>query len=594
MRRIILIQLLFLLLAGSTYLSAQVGINTEEPNPLSELDIQNLLDGTDTIPRGIIVPRLTEKLRDQIDVNDKTVANGLFIYNIDEDCYNYYSREDSEWKSVCGKLGNAKFDPVDCSDIVVKGIYTEGINTDASNYLSIKLNVTKPGSYIINGTTGNGYFFTISGTALETGPLTINVPAQGKPTAAGTDHVTIVGLPLVNINCSPEIIVAAPTATYSINCSSIVVYGQYLKGTELTSTNTIKLNINVSVPGTYSINTPLTNGISFEATGSFATAGTQQVTLLGTGNPTVNNDFPITINTNTPQGNNTCTTIIPITLPSMTYAIIGTGVWSWAAAPRIDALTNGGQSFGPNGTIKIKSFTQLWQTTTVNTATNNLNNGFNGKQPDVVLYFAYGAAPTANLTQALINYINKGGCVIYGSADGTSAAVNILLNGIFGESNAQAQIAGTGTVDDNTYPIANLSNDPIINGPFGNLSGRYWGEDNASTGSVIVTQLPANSVQIASANNSFGKTTVDPEYSIVWYNESKNFVYFGDSVGASSSSTSWLEYPTIYTSTGFPKSKYYGNYPLSSQSQYVYNAALEMNAVAWAVKKAAISGINPY
>ena len=72
-------------------LYSQVGINTESPNRLSELDVQNIVNGTDTIPKGIMVPRITQKLRDQIDVTDKSIANGLFIYNIDEDCYNYYS-----------------------------------------------------------------------------------------------------------------------------------------------------------------------------------------------------------------------------------------------------------------------------------------------------------------------------------------------------------------------------------------------------------------------------------------------------------------------------------------------------------------------
>lgn len=576
---------------------AQIGVNTENPNPLSELDIQNLLNGNDTIPKGIIVPRMTEKLRDQIDVNEKTIANGLFIYNIDEDCYNYYSKEDNEWKSICGKLGNAKFDPVDCNDIVVKGVYVEGTSVEgAANYLVIKVNVTKPGSFTVYGTTGNGYFFSVTNVALEKGPLEIYVPAQGKPVTAGTDHVTISGIPLADTNCAPEIEVLSPIATYSINCSSVIVLGQYLKGTALTSSNKITLNVTVSVPGTYSIFTPLTNGVKFEATGYWATAGTHPVTLVGMGTPTVNLDFPITINTNSLQGNSTCETIVPITLPSMTYAIIGRDVWSWANSARIAALTSGGTSFGPNGKIKIKSFTQLWQTADVNAAAANLNNGYAGKQPDVVLYFAYAASPNMNITQALINYINKGGCVVYGSADNTSTAVNILLNGIFGEANAQAQIAGSGTTDDNTYQIANLPNDPVINGPFGLVAGRYWGEDNASTGSVIVTQLPANSVQVVSASNPFGKNTVNPDYSIVWYNENKNFLYFGDSVGATTSNTSQNDYPSSFTTTGFPQSKYYGNYPQpsGSPSQYVYNSALELNAVAWAVRKAAVSGINPY
>lgn len=41
-----------------------------------------------------------------------------------------------------------------------------------------------------------------------------------------------------------------------------------------------------------------------------------------------------------------------------------------------------------------------------------------------------------------------------------------------------------------------------------------------------------------------------------------------------------------------PASKLYG--PGSTNNRYVYNAALELNAVAFMIRKAAVSGINPY
>lgn len=578
-------------------LYSQVGINTESPNRLSELDVQNIVNGTDTIPKGIMVPRITQKLRDQIDVTDKSIANGLFIYNIDEDCYNYYSKEDKEWKSLCGKLGNAQFDPVDCNDITVKGIYIQDKSVDASNYLVIRVNVKKTGNYTINGTTGNGYFFTTSGTVLETGALTIYVPAQGMPNQAQTDYVNLTGITLLN-NCLPEIIVKAPTATYTINCSSIVVSGDYYKNEQLNSTHYISVNVNVSNPGTYSITSNSVNGIQFSAEGAFDGKGTKSVKLMGTGTPTVNENFEITITTNTTEGNSQCTTTIPIILPSMKFAVIGNGRYSWStdSPERTAALNSSNGSFSPNDKVKIKSFTQLWATTNVTTAASWLTNGYSdGSFPDVVLYFAYGASPNLAVTNALVDYINKGGCVIYGSSDNTASAVNILLKGVFGIETAQNQIAGN-PIYDNPYPINNLPDDPIINGPFGNIAGKDWGEDNDSNNSIILTSLPSNSVQICSAYNPYGKPSVNPEYSIVWYNDSKNFVYFGDCVATIGTSTGYQnDYPSCYIS-GIPSSKFYGNYPQLSgaPSKYVYNSALELNAVSWAIKKAAISGINPY
>lgn len=590
----ILLFLMFCILAHTG--NSQVGINTENPNALTELDVHNLINGTDTIPKGIMIPRMTEVQRDLIDVSDASSTNSLMIYNITEDCYNYYSKIEGEWKSLCGKQGKAQFD-FDCSAVVVLGTYIENKELTVSNRLKFIVTVTKPGTYEIAGTTTNGYFFYTSGIFLENGTYTVYADGVGTPIAVGQDVVTITKNG-EDANCADlvKVNVLTSIATYSMNCSSIVVNGNYVKGVVLNSSNTIQISVNVSVAGSFSITTPETNGISFSASGNLS-LGTQTITLMGTGAPTVNDDFTITINSNSPSGNTVCTATIPLTLPPMTYGIIGTGAYSWASTERQNALTNGLLSFGPSGTVKIVSFTQLWSTFDVNTAANYLNGGFTGgQQPDVVLYFAYGAAPNAAITTALINYINQGGCVIYGSADDTSVAVNILMNGIFGMSTAQAQIAGGPTIDDNTYPIANLPSDPIVNGPFGNVSGRHWGEDNSSTGSVIMTALPANSVQIASAYNPYGKPTVDPEYSIIWYNDNKNFLYFGDSVATTTVLGLQNDYPSLYTAGGFPQSKFYGNFPqpTGAPSQYVYNAALELNGVAWAIKKAAVSGINPH
>lgn len=179
--------------------------------------------------------------------------------------------------------------------------------------------------------------------------------------------------------------------------------------------------------------------------------------------------------------------------------------------------------------------------------------------------------------------------MIYGSADNTEDAVNILMQGVFGMQTADGQITDG---DDDVYPIILKPDDPVVNGPFGNLAGRYWGEDNASNGSVIMTQLPPNSVQICTAASAKKSTLTDPQYSIVWYNDSKNFLFIGDSVASSTSSTSSSGYPSLYSSDGMPKSKYYG--PSSTTGQVVFNAALELNAVSWAIKKAATSGINPH
>lgn len=603
-------------------LQAQVSIGSgEEPISGSILQLKEkdaVTDASSNAHRGLALPRVTLSEKKALypmflaDPDDPAsgpntaysgAANkealdkahtGLIVYNLTENddkelCLGLNQWDGEQWNCFQSKMGNAKFDAVNCSDIEINGVYVEGTPTTSANYLSINLNVTKVGAFSITITTGNGYSFYQSGVALSIGKMTVNIPCQGTPVNAQTDKLSFNGIGLIP-GCEPQIEVSSAIANYSLNCSSIVVNGRYLKGTPLTTSNTIALNVTVTTAGSYNINTPLTNGIRFSASGDL-TIGTHTITLIGSGTPTVNSDFPITINANTPQGNNTCNTTIPLTLPAMTYAVIGSGsTYSWNSTARSLALTNGGISFGPDGIVKIVSFTELWSTSTVNTAAKYLNDGYsNGTMPDVVLYFAYGAAPTTALTTALRDYINKGGCVIYGSADGTSSDVNTLMSGLFGISPAIAQSGGQ--TDDDVYVISNLPSDPVINGPFGNLSDRHWGEDNGTTGSVIMTELPPNSVQICTARSA-SKTLQDPQYSIVWYNDSKNFLYFGDSVGSSTTDNSTGAYPSRYNSQGLPLSKNYG--PGTAWNQFIYNSALELNAVAWALKKAAISGINPH
>ena len=68
------------------------------------------------------------------------------------------------------------------------------------------------------------------------------------------------------------------TAFYSFNgtpgtCSTPVVAGIYSVGTAMSSTNTITLVVDVSVKGTYSMNTTSANGVHFSGSGVFAITG---------------------------------------------------------------------------------------------------------------------------------------------------------------------------------------------------------------------------------------------------------------------------------------------------------------------------------
>src|SRR5690554_7887461 len=82
---------LILALLGSTFLTAQdnVGIGTTTPEPTAALDVQSN-------DKGVLVPRLTTAQRTGI----ATPAEGLMVYDTDEECFFYY-KASTNWESLC-------------------------------------------------------------------------------------------------------------------------------------------------------------------------------------------------------------------------------------------------------------------------------------------------------------------------------------------------------------------------------------------------------------------------------------------------------------------------------------------------------------
>ena len=629
-KRSILFMCFLLILSANSNLFAQVTIGNESPPERGALlehkekDITNPTQNVVSLEnstKGVLYPKVmlrdAAKLTplyggsdsgsgiwsDEATPEEKLKAVGMVVYNVNPDAINMdeglYMWKIDEWVKL-NQDGAAVVQPVNCSAIRINGSYIEGTPLNSNNYLEIDLNVTKKGSFVISVLSGNGYSFYYTGMALETGVLTVKVPAQGTPVLVQTDELVFSGISLVS-GCEPEITVQEMVSEYTMVCSSVAIQGQYVKNQALTSSNTITMGINISQPGSYTIYTETVNGISFRASGSFASTGTQTVTLLGTGTPTINEDFRITIKANTLLGSAECSLIVPITLPAMTFAVIGntaTGGWySWNGRRSI-ALTNGA-SFGPNGIIRmVAPLSKLWGVDNASTATNYLDNGYSGKQPDIVLYNGYDGPTSAGLSEALARYVTRGGCVVYYTDDNSEDNTNIVVSRIFGTGYTAASIdnGSPSNAPDQLYRVNSDLNDPIINGPFGNAAGYYWGEDNLHRNTMIVGQLPPNSVQVCSASNS-NHASLSPISSVVWYSKSANFMYFGDTVGAAIAGTgdgdTGAGWPCLYSTTGVPMPKRYG-YENQASYQWCYNSILEMNAVAYFIRQAAVSGINPY
>ncbi len=69
------------------------------------------------------------------------------------------------------------------------------------------------------------------------------------------------------------------------DCLPKAIVGNYIQGQALNDSNYIEVELYVSTPGSYTINSDAHNGYSFSGSGSFSSVGTNRVKLKGTGTP---------------------------------------------------------------------------------------------------------------------------------------------------------------------------------------------------------------------------------------------------------------------------------------------------------------------
>ena len=80
--------ILLLILINNYYGFSQVGIGTTSPDPSSILHVESM-------DQGLLLPRMSTVERDNI----ISPAEGLFIYNLDSSCFQYY--KGSSWSGCC-------------------------------------------------------------------------------------------------------------------------------------------------------------------------------------------------------------------------------------------------------------------------------------------------------------------------------------------------------------------------------------------------------------------------------------------------------------------------------------------------------------
>ncbi len=269
---------------------------------------------------------------------------------------------------------------------VPAGTYSAGTALNASNNVTINVNVTTVGAYSLTSTLSNGVTFSGSGVFTTTGNQAIVLTGTGTPVTSGSTNIP---LSIGTSSCSFNISVggAAAAATFTINCATApVVSGTYAVGTALTAANTVAIKVDVTVAGTYSI-TGTINGMTFSsaAGASFATTGTgQTVTLTGSGTPTTAgaNTVPLTGGT---ASCNITVTVNPGTGGAATFTVD-------CSTANLNGYLTKGVAIAPVNTITIDVNVTTAGTYTITTTP------VNG-----ITYTASGSFPAAGVVTVTLN-----------------------------------------------------------------------------------------------------------------------------------------------------------------------------------------------
>lgn len=560
--------LLFLFVFVPQVMFSQVGINTENPNILTALDVSLLNDGAEVIPQGIMVPRMTEAQRDKIDVTNLDLANSLLIYNTTEDCFNFFSKAQNSWMSLCGKPSAEAIFTIDCTQISVNGTYTINTELTSSNYVEILVIVTKAGNYNISGITNenNGYYFSLSGEFVQTGTYKLRIPGFGTPKQYNSAGDQLLIRDNNQLICS-NLVVNLRQAEYTIDCNSIVVSGNYIATVPLTSENTIAINITADgelVGYTYQMSTDVINGYSFSGTSTLV-EGEQTIILTGSGTPTTNGTNTFTLKSNSIEENTPiCNVDIdvnykPIRILSASSTSVYYNIGNAKNMANMAMLNP--DYFGLDADAIFKNSGFVFSSVT---SSNKLEASMSSFDPDIILA-QYNYKPSASEITALANFVNNGGVLIYCSDQGTSNTLP-LIKLIF-DNNTTIEESST---DSNNVVL--LEDTKVSNGPFYNLTGLGMARDQGSNYGLKVSTLPAEAEVIA--------YTTDQSSARVVAHKTKGFIFVGDGgpFAAASSTTAYSDPAKFSTTNNKTTAVIHTN-----SSPQSYNSFLFLNAIAWAI-----------
>lgn len=647
--------LLVSFLCASLAINAQVTIGSGEPTVAGALlqvkDKENIVDGTANASKGLALPRVNLSQKNQLfpmflkdssnptsDPNDDYAANkasidqmhtGLIVYNLVEDddkelCLGLNQWDGAKWNCFESKLGNAVVEIGKCDSLTFEGIYQNEVSLNASNYMTIPLHVTKAGAYNITAMPdpSNGYYFTTSGVFLATGYYFLSIPGAGTPTnhTVGTsgDLIKITANGKQLTTCDPlriNVKDSSKKPLYTMDCNSVKVKGVYKVDQALDpNTNYIELKLNVdaaAVGATYLIETNTVDGISFKDQG-LLTSTSMTIQLKGTGIPTSVNNKYMTLTSNSQKSVTTCNATVVVVIPKKKMLVLGyVDLYGWVPGTpgrgSYEVLTSP-NNFGQNenSIVKTEGFDIIYPA--INgfpnlTQTSYIMDQLTNKKVDICyigqdIYAGGASGEQILLRQALIDFVNKKGVlVLFWEANPSSnGGAQVLFRQLFSNPNITQSAVSTGA---GAVYKTTAVNDDVLNGPFGDVRNKYWGED--ASWAMSIANLPSGEIDVYSWGDDY-TSTADAAYlaNVTGFkHKSLNLVYFGDggfcssvySATSGNTQTGNTLCPFNWDPTNmFPTPK--PNYGKTTPVYSVYNSTIWANTLAWALKQAQFNGIN--
>lgn len=418
---------------------------------------------------------------------------------------------------------------------------------------------------------------------------------------------------------------------YTIDCSTVRVYGTYRPGHLLKEDeHYIKLSItaeDISINGSqYIIETEPSNGIVFKTSGIFDFEGdnlTKEITLVGSGlldTPIEerNEAFSAIIRSNSSSGSYCEVTIHPVVAKINVLSIGSNSSYGYNIANEFSnsgKVLNEKKNFGPYdySIVKVEGFNFIHGGTTASpTFTTEAEMWLTGEGNEGVIadifFIAYSSSYGPKTYQIISDYLKNGGVVIVFSENNSlEPLMQMLFNSpdlqmhkpictvlpfighdVYKELYINPDPDGPNSQTWDEF-YASLEDDPILNGPFGDIRNKSWGEDASVPCTVGPLPNIGSELTIYSYGHSLkssGRLDVINDHASFFRYESDtyNLIFIGDGgfasqSGSSGSITSTSICPFLYDADFFPIPKVY------SGGHEVYNSQAFCNIFSWAITR---------